>query len=90
MATGFLGSDQLETSTSNMEIVPNPPSDWTDGYRLLKFSFVNNQDCTVIVNKIETIFIPVGNGFNTDIGDPPITSFVIKESGVTFTWAAVF
>jgi hypothetical protein len=90
MASGYLGSDQLETSVANQEILPNPPSDWTDGYRLVKFSFVNNQDVTVVVNGVETIFIPAGQGFNTDKEDPPITSFKLLTSGVQFTWAAVY
>lgn len=89
MASGYLGSDQLETSSSNQQIIPNPPSDWTDGYNLIKFSFDNKQDCTVIVNG-ETIFLSSGEGFNTDKDDPPITSFIIKEAGIPFTWASVY
>lgn len=89
MAIGYLGSDILETSTANQELVPSKPSDWTVGYHLIKFSFANVQDCTIIVNG-ETIFIPAGKGFEVGKDDPPVTSFIIVQSGVQFNWAAVY
>jgi hypothetical protein len=82
----FLGSPSIQTSTANQQLVPNAPSSWTLGYSFKKFSFANDQDCTITVNTDSPIFLRAGQGFESDKSDTPITSFLIKESGITYNW----
>lgn len=77
--TRFLGSDEIKTSVANEELVPQ-------GKYFYKFSFVNENDCTVIINNEEPIFLKEGFGFSTNEVDPNISSFVIVESGIEFFW----
>lgn len=91
VGTGYVGSPNLQTSTSNQEIVPSSPSGWTIPYKLYKFSFSNtNQDCHVKINGGDQIFITSGQGFEMDENDAPITSFIIVESGITFNFLGAF
>jgi hypothetical protein len=91
LGSGYIGSSQLLTSTLNQEIIPLPDSSKSfKKYSLYKFSFSNNQDVTVIINNDATIFIPAGRGFEIDETDAPIYSFVIKEAGITYNWAACY
>jgi hypothetical protein len=87
LGSGYIGTDSVKTSTANLEIIPTPPSTYQyKKYSLYKFSFVNGQDCTVVVNGETTLFIPAGQGFEIGEIDQPINSFVIKEAGVTYTF----
>lgn len=84
---GYIGSDKLETtSTPNTEVIPEPPSNWTNGYSLYKFAFLNNQDCTIKINGGDPIFLRANQGFNMDRIDQPIKSFVVVEEGITYNW----
>lgn len=87
---GYHGSPKLMTSKANEEVVPAPPSNWSYGYTFYKFQFKNAEDCSVTINKENTIFISAGDGFTTTPEDAPITSFVIKEANITYNWAAAY
>lgn len=89
---GYVGSSDIQTSSAMQNIVPSPDASWNTGYKLYKFSFVNpTQDCHVYINgSSQQIFIPVGQGFEIDSTDAPISSFVIKESGISFSWIGAF
>ena len=76
-------------STENEELVPVNKA-WSFGYSFYKFQFKNSEDCSVIINKENTIFIPAGDGFTTTPEDAPITSFVIKEPNITYNWAGAY
>ena len=86
---GYHGSPKLMGSKANEEIVPKN-SEWSFGYSFYKFEFDNDQDCTVTINGKNTIFLRAGRGFITTPEDAPITSFVIKEPKITYTWAAAY
>jgi hypothetical protein len=88
--TGFLGSNGLELSTSNQELIPTKPENWTIGYSLYKFSFYNKLNCTVIVNGNTKLFLVAEQGFNTTEREIPITSFVVVESGINFAWMGAY
>ncbi len=75
----FIGSSVLQTSTANEEIIP-------DKTILYKFSFMNDQDCTVKINKGSPIFLRSGQGFSMNEIDAFISSFVIVEPNITFNW----
>lgn len=84
--SGFIASNTLKTSTANLEIIPTPPSTYyKKKYGCYRMSFLNDQDCTVIVNGTE-IFLRAGQGFETNEVDAEIYSFIIKESGITYNF----
>lgn len=88
--SGYLASPKLETSTANQEIIESPPVHWTQGYKLYKFSFMNRQDATVIINEKTTAFLEARQGFNMEQGDEPIFSFVIVESGINYNFVGAY
>jgi hypothetical protein len=91
LGSGYIGSSQLLTSTVNQEIIPSPPSSKPfKKYSLYQMSFLNDQNCTVVINEDATIFLRAGQGFESDSEDMPIYSFVVKESGITYNWIAAF
>jgi hypothetical protein len=87
---GYVGSSDLQTSTANMEVVPNAPVGWTIGYNLTNFSFYNDQACHVKINGGNQIYLRAGQGLDTSDANKPITSFVIVESGITFNYFAAY
>lgn len=89
METKVLGSQSLQTSTANMEIIPSPPDNWTVDYQLNPFSFMNDQDCTVRINGSDPIFLRAKQGFNLDHKYKTIRSFVIVEPEITFNWIGI-
>jgi hypothetical protein len=89
VGSGYLGTDTLKTSTAMVELVPTPPSTYPYGsYSLYRIAFLNDQDCTIILNGVTTLFIRAGQGFEIDSDDKGITSFVIKEAGITYNFIA--
>ena len=86
----YIGSPKLMESASNEELVPKKPEGHTVGFILYSFEFENDQDCTVTINNKHSIFLRAGRGFIIGDNDEPITSFVIKEPGITYTWAAKY
>ncbi|MCM3387353.1 hypothetical protein M3649_04290 [Ureibacillus chungkukjangi] len=90
MANGYLGTNKVEISVQNQEIVPPKKEKWTLGYHLYKFSFLNHQNCLVVVNQETEIYLEAGQGFEIDRYDKPITSFIIKNADIPFTWVGAF
>lgn len=83
----YLSSNGYETTTvASKEIIPPSPSNWTYGYIFKKFSFINETDCTVIINNEFTLHLIGGIGFEIDRNDVSIHSFVIVESGTRYYW----
>ena len=89
---GYIGSSDLQTSVAMANIIPSPAdASWTIGYKLYKFSFANQQDCHVYINgSSQQIFLPAGQGFEVSDSDAPITSFVVKEASISFSWLGAF
>lgn len=88
--SGYLGSDVLETSVANAEIIPDPPSDWTYGYKLYKMDFMNQTACTIRINDKVDLYLLAKQGFKMNIQDEPITSFKIIESGIQYNWIGAY
>ncbi|ARK30787.1 hypothetical protein [Halalkalibacter krulwichiae] len=80
---GYLGSERLETSTANQEVIP-------ERKRLYKFSFLNRADTQVMINGKELIFLQANQGFNMDEEDQPLQSFVVVDEGIEFNWIGAY
>lgn len=92
IGSGFIGTPSVQTSTANHDVisdVPNPDPHKTTTV-LYKFSFLNQADCSVKINGGDPIFIPANKGWNTEVYDATITSFVIVESGISYNWAGSY
>jgi hypothetical protein len=83
---GFKGSPTKLTSVAGQEILPTKPAGWTVPYNFYTLSFIPDQDCTIIINNGDEMFWAAGIPLTTEEQDQPITSFKIKESGITFWW----
>jgi hypothetical protein len=89
--SGYIGTDTLKTSVAQQELIPSPPVNWTVKYSLYKFTFMNDQDCSVLINGNTTaIFLRAGQGFETTDSDAPIYSFKINESGITYNFVGAY
>ena len=88
--SGFKGTSKIETSTANQELIPEKPYGWTIGYKFKSFSFFNDQECHIIVNNGEPLFLRAGMGFNSTTDNQSITSFVIVEEGISYNWIGAF
>lgn len=86
----YLGSEAVQTSIANKEILPKPPKNWTMGYHLYKFSIMNYSDCTLVINNKAKLFLRANQGFNSDSQDASISSVKIVESGVEFNWIGAY
>jgi hypothetical protein len=93
LGNGFLGTDSLKTSTANVQLIPSPPVGFVLGkkYNLYKFAFMNDQDCSVLINdNASPIFLLAGQGFETNEIDAPIHSFKIVEVGINYNWLGAY
>lgn len=88
--SGYIGTSKIEVSEANHEILPKSPSSWTHPYSFYKLSFRNLNPCVVIINKKTEIFLSAGQGFEMNEIDERITSFVIKESGISYTFIGAY
>lgn len=86
IGSGFIGSASLETSVANKEIVPSSPQN----LELYKFTLVNDQDCTVLINNKDRLFLRAKQGIASDGVDTTIHSFKIEQDGVTYNWAGAY
>lgn len=87
----FLGSSSLQTSIANQELVPIAPEDWINSHlSFYKFSFDNDQECTIKVNGGNLLFLKAGQGFESTEVDAPIHSFIVVTAGVTFNWIGAY
>ena len=90
IGSGFISSNGIETSVANRELIPTPPSNWTIPYNVYKFSFINDTNCTCVINGSHTIFLRAGQGFSTSEVDAVITSFRIVEAGVKYNFVGAY
>jgi len=91
MANGYIGSATLLTSVGNDEIIPAPPVSWVNAiYHFYKFVFTNDVACTIKINGGDDIYIAAGQGFKTEKGDITITSFIVKEANVNYTYLGYY
>lgn len=88
--SGYIGSPALQTSVANQEIIPPKPNNWVLGYQLYKFSFINTEACTIIINGGDPIYLRANQGFAIDQNDKKITSFKIVEDNVTYNYIAAY
>jgi hypothetical protein len=85
IGVGFDGSgDLLKTTIANENIL----KDETKVF--YKFSFYNSTNIHVLINGSTRIFLLSGQGFNSDITEPLIKSFVIEEVGSEYNWLGVY
>jgi hypothetical protein len=93
IGNGYIGTDSLKTSTANLQIIPTTPAGFSLGtkYNLYKFAFMNDQDCSVLINdNITAIFLRAGQGFETNESDAPIFSFKIVEAGISYNFVGAY
>ena len=84
MSGRFKGSETLETSKANHEVVPLAPSDWTaERYTFKEFSFINMMPCVVKINGSNGIFLNTEQGFDYKKG---IKSFIVVTPNVQYTY----
>ena len=89
--TGYISSNGLEVTTKPMQdIIPQPPAHWSLGYTFEKFSFYNENACSVIINGKYPITISAGRGFEVGYDDVPIESFVIIEAQTPYEFIASY
>lgn len=93
----IMGSRELSTSTAMQEVVPNKPDNWSVAMRFIEFSFVNSQDCHVILNgksKLDgednKIFLRANQGLNISEKDVNVDSFIIVEDGIEYNWVGKY
>jgi len=80
----YLGSSAIMTSTSNQEIVQTQlVAPYTS---LGKFTFINDAVCHVLINNSAPILLRANQGFYSEQEDYRINSFIIVDSGITFSW----
>jgi len=88
---GIIGSTALETSQANAEIVPSPPITWVNVvYAFKEFELLNDQDCTLIVDGSDPIFLRANQGFKYFSEFNRIKSVKIVEAGVTYNWMGIY
>lgn len=91
---GYLTSGAIKVSSANEELIPKTPEDWTVGYKVRKFSYINAEDVTVLMTdykgNVTEMILPSMVGFEIDYNDPPITSFVMKEADVPYYFSAIY
>lgn len=80
MATGYNGGKGV--SNAKQELLANSKNP----RKYYEFSFLNKQECSVIVNDSDPIPCPAGVGFVADANDAKISSFIVLESGIEYTW----
>lgn len=90
MPTGYLGSSKIETSIANQEVITYPPLDWTMNYHILTLSFLNFQDCNIIINNDANIFLQAYQGIYFELTDPTINSLKIVQAGINYLWIAIY
>jgi hypothetical protein len=76
------------TSTANQELVASLIG-WTEKPQYYKFSFLNIQACNVKVNG-NPVYLRANQGFESDLEDADIKSFIIVESGIDFNYIGAY
>lgn len=90
IGSGYCSSEDFHTTTSkeNEEIIPELVRKDIQMNGFLTFTFLNDDDCTVIVNGVDEIKLRAKQGMITGFEDAPITSFKIKEKGTSYYYLA--
>ncbi|WP_226035592.1 hypothetical protein [Aquibacillus saliphilus] len=81
---GFLGSPDIEVSTSNKEIIPIKRENVRHVF--YKFSFKSFQDVHVKINGGDPIFLEANEWFTTESEDRYVDSLVIVEADINYRW----
>ena len=76
------------TSTANQELVL-PLTGWTKAPVYYKFSFYNDQACTVKING-NTIPLRAGQGFESTDDDANIKSFIVVTATVDYSFLGAY
>lgn len=76
------------TSTASQELVV-ALAGWTKSPIYYKFSFFNDQACTVIING-NTIPLRAGQGFESTSDDAKIKSFTIVTASVDYSFVGAY
>ena len=90
---GYAGSSNVLTSTANQELVPStlyPGTCHSQKNYFCEFYFYNNADCHIKVNGSGSIYLKAGQNFEMDETNPMISSFIIVDANVSFSWVGVF
>ena len=89
--TGYIGTPDIMTTDKEwQEIIPLPPKSkgWTTKYNLYKFSLSISQATKVKINNGDEIYLE--SGFEMTEIDAPITSFKIKDVGVSYNYIGAY
>lgn len=90
IGSGFMGAEDTLTSTVNKEIVPLTDPSWIGvKFSFYRFSFLNYQDCHIVINGNRQ-FRKAGQGFQSSEIDQRIYSFIIEEAGIEYLWSAAY
>lgn len=77
--SGYDGSPDIQVSESNHQVLPT-------GYVFHKFAFFNYEDCHVLINGSNPIYLSAGQGFSSDESDVQLKNFIIVDSDIRFNW----
>jgi hypothetical protein len=102
---GYDGSPSIQTSTANLEIIPQPisipglipsyKSPYANSHNVnrtcfYEFSFYNTQACHVKVNGENVIYLAAGENWAIDSTNTMIWSFIVIDSGINYTWVCSY
>lgn len=90
MMSGFLGSEKPIVSKGMEEIIPDSPKDWTEQYSLVELQVNNQEDCTFLINGETKVFSYAGEGLYIGKDHPNVTSLIIIEPEINYTWMGVY
>jgi len=87
-SSAYFGSPDIQTSTENQEIIQqHKPSEWSiKKLTVSRFNFYNEQNCHIKINEGEPIFIRAGQGFEMDMYDGELISFIIVEENINYNY----
>jgi len=85
VGSGYFGSSDLIVSTANQEIIQQNKPTNLSSFSAYKLSFMNTQDCHVIINgSANQIYLKANTGFEIDASDKEIYTFVIVEAAISY------
>ena len=87
--TGYIGTPDIMTISKEWEdVIPSPPKGWTNKYNLYKFSIQIDRPTKIKINNGQEIYLE--SGFEMTEIDAPITSFKIKDVGVSYNYIGAY
>jgi hypothetical protein len=84
VGSGIIATATPTQSTELVELVPTT----IDNFK--KIVFKNSNVCTIKVNGSDPIYLAANQGFSTEIGELLISSFVIVEADISYTFYATY